>query len=77
MEPRPAIVSLSEPLMTLLLGSIAIGLSSASSAISAKLRWRKELLDDLMEAEAVCSEHADDNALSRRSDGEEKEYTVS
>ena len=38
--------------------------SSASSAISINRRLRRELVDEDVEPEAVCSEHAADSVLS-------------
>ena len=38
--------------------------SSASSAISISLRRRRELVDEEVDPEAVCSEHAADSVLS-------------
>jgi len=38
--------------------------SSASSAISINLRLRRELVDEEVEPDAVCSEHAADSVLS-------------
>jgi hypothetical protein len=39
--------------------------SSSSSAISINRRLRRELVEEDVEPEAVCSEHAADNAVSR------------
>jgi len=52
-------------------------LSSPSSAISWSLRLLRELLEDETEAEAVCSKHAAETAVSLRSEGEVTEKTVS
>jgi hypothetical protein len=41
--------------------------SSSSSAISINLRRRKELVDELVDPEAVCREHAADSVVSRNS----------
>lgn len=39
-------------------------LSSASSVISFSLRRRRELEEEVIDPEAACSKHAEDNALS-------------
>lgn len=57
--------------------SFVAGLSSASSAISISLRRRRELDEEVMEPDAVCSRHADDRALSVSSEACDKEKTVS
>jgi hypothetical protein len=51
--------------------------SSSSSAISISLRLRSELVDEEVEPEAVCSEHAADSALSLSSFAVPIEKTVS
>jgi len=51
--------------------------SSASSAISIKRRRRRELVDDDVEPEAVCKEHAAESVVSRSSLDEVMGNTVS
>jgi hypothetical protein len=51
--------------------------SSSSSAISIKRRRRKELVDDEVEPEAVCKEHAAESSWSRSSLAVEMGKTVS
>ena len=51
--------------------------SSASSVISISLRRRRELEEEVIEPEAVCSKHAEDSALSVRSEDLDSEKTVS
>ena len=46
---------------------LALFSSSSSSAISIKRRLRKELVDDDVEPEAVCKEHAAESCGSRSS----------
>ena len=57
--------------------SLPTVVSSASSAISFNRRRRRELDEEVIEPEAVCSRHAEDNALSVRSVGCATEKTVS
>jgi hypothetical protein len=51
--------------------------SSASSVISTRRRRRRELDEEVTEVEAVCKRHADDKALSVRSEALVKGRTVS
>lgn len=51
--------------------------SSASSVISINRRRRRELEEDVIEVEAVCRRHAEDKALSVRSEALDKARTVS
>lgn len=46
---------------------LALFSSSSSSAISPKRRRRKELVDDDVDPDAVCSEHAAESSRSRSS----------
>ena len=54
-----------------------VAFSSASSVISISLRRRRELEEEVIEPEAVCSKHAEDSALSVRSEDLDSEKTVS
>lgn len=57
--------------------SLLTPFSSASSVISTSLRRRSELEEDVIEPEAVCSEQAEESALSVSSVETESEKTVS
>lgn len=52
-------------------------LSSASSVISFSLRRRRELEEEVIDPEAACSKHAEDNALSVSSGACERVNTLS
>ena len=54
-----------------------VAFSSASSVISISLRRRRELEEEVIEPEAVCSKQAEDRALSVRSEDLDSEKTVS
>jgi hypothetical protein len=57
--------------------SSSLPFSSASSVISINRRRRRELEEEVIEVEAVCRRHADDNALSVRSEALVNGRTVS
>ena len=56
---------------------LSVAFSSASSVISISLRRRRELEEEVIEPEAACNKHADDRALSVRSEDLAMEKTVS
>ena len=59
--------------------SVSLGapFSSASSVISISLRRRRELEEDVIDPEAVCKRHADERALSLRSEASVRVRVVS
>lgn len=77
LKTLPALLWLDEVGARLMRSSSSGPFSSASSVISPSRRCRSELVEEVMEPDAVCSMQVDESAFSVSSDGVVSEKTVS